>query len=105
MILLFIIFIFPIIVAFLRGHRNAISITLVNIFFGLTVIGYLIALIWCFSDNCDAKKKNKDIKDWHFLIALFVLFVITFSWYNILVTRILNQSIKMIEVKEYLIER
>ena len=36
----------PTIVAVLRHHRNALAVFLVNLFFGWTGIGWIIALIW-----------------------------------------------------------
>lgn len=36
----------PAIVAYSRGHKQATPIYLTNLFFGWTVIGWMIALIW-----------------------------------------------------------
>ena len=36
----------PGIIASRRNHRNALAIWLVNIFFGWTLIGWVVALIW-----------------------------------------------------------
>jgi len=36
----------PTIIAVLRHHRNALAVFLVNLFFGWTGIGWIIALIW-----------------------------------------------------------
>ena len=44
-VLLFLYFL-PSINAMSRKHKNSDAILLVNLFFGWTVIGYLIALIW-----------------------------------------------------------
>lgn len=52
-------FLLPIIIAKLRNHKNFISITLFNVFFGITGIGYLIAIIWAFSSNIDESKPKK----------------------------------------------
>lgn len=44
-------YILPSLVARVRGHNNVNSIALVNLFFGWTLAGWAIALIWAFSDN------------------------------------------------------
>ncbi len=36
----------PTAIACLRGHRNALAIGMTNLFFGVTVIGWMVALIW-----------------------------------------------------------
>lgn len=41
----------PGIIALKRGHVNAIPITLTNLFFGWTVVGWAIALIWAFANQ------------------------------------------------------
>jgi hypothetical protein len=41
----------PSIAAKSNKHRNSDAILLVNFFFGWTVLGWLIALIWAFTDN------------------------------------------------------
>ena len=42
---------FPSVVASHRGHKNLLAITICN-FIGLfTGIFWLVALVWCFSDN------------------------------------------------------
>lgn len=48
-------YLFPWCVAKWRKHRNSAPIGLTNFFFGWTGIGWLIALIWAFSDNVKAK--------------------------------------------------
>ncbi|MCL2615324.1 MAG: superinfection immunity protein [Dehalococcoidia bacterium] len=40
------IYFLPTIIAVLRHHRNALAVFLVNLFFGWTFIGWVIALIW-----------------------------------------------------------
>ncbi len=37
----------PTIIAFQRGHESRISILLLNLFLGWTVVGWIVALIWC----------------------------------------------------------
>lgn len=41
----------PIVIAVVRKHSNMMPIILAAIFFSWTGIGWLIALIWAFSDN------------------------------------------------------
>ena len=36
----------PTFVAFVREHRHAVLILVLNIFFGWTIIGWLVLLIW-----------------------------------------------------------
>lgn len=36
----------PTIIAFARGHHNALAIAVLNLFLGWTVIGWFAALIW-----------------------------------------------------------
>jgi hypothetical protein len=38
----------PTIIALARKHRSVLQIGLVNFFFGWTVIGWILALIWAF---------------------------------------------------------
>lgn len=47
---LFVVFI-PTMIAAVRGHRSTLAIGLVCLFFGWTVVGWLVALIWSFSDT------------------------------------------------------
>lgn len=43
----------PLLIATQRGHRNLAPIGLTNLFFGWTLMGWLITLIWAFSDNTE----------------------------------------------------
>jgi hypothetical protein len=45
----------PSIVACKRNHHNNIAIFLVNLFFGWTGIGWMVALIWAFSNPAQAQ--------------------------------------------------
>lgn len=49
--ILFLVYIFPAVVASLRLHRNKTCIFILNITLGWTCLGWIIALIWAFSDN------------------------------------------------------
>ncbi len=44
-------YLFPAIIACNRGHRNSASITIVNVFFGWTLLGWGVALAWSLSSN------------------------------------------------------
>lgn len=41
----------PSIIAINRKHKNTMAIFLINILLSWTVIGYIVALIWSFSNN------------------------------------------------------
>jgi len=43
----------PTIIAWKRNHNNENPICLVNFFFGWTIVGWIIALIWSFTDNVE----------------------------------------------------
>ena len=50
-ILFAIIYFLPSILAYNYGHKNALDIALINVFLGWTIIGWLIALVWVFSER------------------------------------------------------
>jgi hypothetical protein len=41
----------PAIIAHRRGHRNAIAIFVLNLSLGWTVIGWIAAVVWAFTDE------------------------------------------------------
>ena len=49
-LILFPVWLMPIIIAFIRHHPNKAGIIILDIFLGLTFIGWLIALIWAESN-------------------------------------------------------
>jgi len=49
-------YLLPTIIAFAKSHRNRWVILIINIFFGATFIGWLIALIWALNKIDDPKK-------------------------------------------------
>jgi hypothetical protein len=53
----------PIIIAVLRKHSNKTPIILVSIFFSWTIIGWVIALIWAFTDNTRNRNDRNDFPD------------------------------------------
>lgn len=44
--IVFLLYFFPTIIAYSRGHRNATGLMWVNLFLGWSVIGWIGALIW-----------------------------------------------------------
>ena len=94
------IFIAPTVIACVRKHKNAIPIALVNIFFGLTFIGYSFALIWSFTSNC---KPGNKVQDWKIItafigaLAFLAISSVLFFWYFVNQTEQKN----IIEIKEY----
>jgi len=49
----------PGLIASRRNHKNMIPVFLLNLFFGWTFLGWIIALIWSFSANT-SKPKSSD---------------------------------------------
>ena len=45
----------PAIAAYQRQHRNGGPILIINLFFGWTFLGWVIALAWAFTDNTRPK--------------------------------------------------
>ena len=43
----------PGVVAAARKHKNTSAIVVLNLFLGWTLIGWIIALIWSFTDNTE----------------------------------------------------
>ena len=52
--ILFFFYWFPALLANKRHHRDKGSIFVVNLFFGWTVIGWVVALVWAASGNVEA---------------------------------------------------
>ncbi len=47
----FALYVLPTIIAFKRQHRNKTAITLINILLGWSVIGWIAALLWAFTND------------------------------------------------------
>lgn len=47
----------PAIIASARKHRNSTAIFLVVMFFGWSVVGWLVALIWAFTSNVQGARE------------------------------------------------
>ena len=71
----------PSLIAFARGHRNLIPIIIVNFLLSFTVIGYLISLIWCFSDNTQTRRTK--LLDWQLFIIFIIITTISFTLFMI----------------------
>lgn len=63
----------PSLIAMGRRHLNATAIYITNLFFGLTVIGWIIPLIWSFTNAPVAPHSPRPMK------ALKIIFTIIFS--------------------------
>lgn len=51
----YMIYTIPAWVAYFRYHKNAWPITIVNLLFGWTFIGWVIALVWSTTDNVEQR--------------------------------------------------
>ena len=45
-VLMFVLYFFPTVIAFLRKHKNKLAIFLLNSLLGWTVLGWMVSLIW-----------------------------------------------------------
>lgn len=54
----FVIYCVPTFFAFLRGHRQLMPILIVNLFFGWTLLGWVICLAWAFSAQPDKSRRK-----------------------------------------------
>lgn len=46
----------PTVVSASRGHKNTPAIVVLNLFLGWTLLGWIVALIWAFTDNTEKVK-------------------------------------------------
>lgn len=53
-ILLLAFYFLPAILAGVRSHHNTIAIALLTLFLGWTVIAWIVALVWAFTNNKEA---------------------------------------------------
>lgn len=49
--ILLLIYLYPYIVSVLRKHRNSTYILILNLFFGWTLIGWVVSLVWAFTSD------------------------------------------------------
>ena len=45
------VYVLPTIIAFKRRHRNKTAITLINLLLGWSIIGWIVALLWSFTND------------------------------------------------------
>jgi hypothetical protein len=69
-----VLWVFPVFIAFARGHKNAIPISILTVF-GVLGVPYVVALIWSFSSNVKKERPLK-MKDWQMLVIYILLLVI-----------------------------
>lgn len=69
-LLLLLLYFMPAAVAHSRKHNNYVSIFLVNLMLGWTVVGWAIALIWAHSDNTKDRRHKVVVKPDHPLDSL-----------------------------------
>ena len=50
-IVLLLIYLYPYIVAVVRKHRSSTYILILNLFFGWTLIGWVVSLVWAFTSD------------------------------------------------------
>lgn len=57
----------PTIIAEYRRHRNRMSVFVIDLFLGWTLIGWVVALAWAVSSNVDPKPKRKSqaSREWY----------------------------------------
>lgn len=55
-VILIILYFLPTLIAENRKHNNENPIFVINIFFGWTIIGWIICLAWAFTNNSKKKK-------------------------------------------------
>jgi len=53
------IYFIPTVVAYSKGHRNALAILILNLFLGYTLLGWVAALIWAVYKSEPAKKSKR----------------------------------------------
>lgn len=57
-VIFLVVYYLPIIIAIKRRHQNIIGLGILNFFFGWTVIGWFVALIWSVSHNESPTKEE-----------------------------------------------
>ncbi|MBU4467355.1 MAG: superinfection immunity protein [Candidatus Omnitrophica bacterium] len=45
-VLIFVLYFLPTLIAFLRQHKNKLAIFLLNLLLGWTVLGWVVSLVW-----------------------------------------------------------
>jgi fumarate reductase subunit D len=57
-VLLLVIYLLPAGIAYDRNHRNRLAILITNVLTGVTVIGWIVAMIWACTANVEPKPKK-----------------------------------------------
>ena len=57
--IIILVYFFPTITASSRKHNNASAIGVLNLFLGWTFLGWVIALVWAFTDNVAVEDYSK----------------------------------------------
>lgn len=55
LIVLLVLYFVPSLIAMARKHSNIAPVLIINLFFGWTIIGWIVSLAWAFTDNVRAK--------------------------------------------------
>jgi hypothetical protein len=55
-VVVLIFYVVPLMIAASRRHRNFAAIAVTNLLLGWTAVGWVVALIWAFTDNVKPKK-------------------------------------------------
>lgn len=50
LILLILVYIFPALIALIRGHKNTLAISALNIITGWTAIGWIASFVWALTN-------------------------------------------------------
>jgi hypothetical protein len=58
LILLIFVYFIPSMAAKSRRHRNYSAIAILNLFLGWTLIGWILSLVWAYTDNVEPKLKR-----------------------------------------------
>lgn len=53
----------PTIIAYVRRRPDLASIALFNVFLGWTIIGWVIAIVWCFRKRSPLRKRSRLMKN------------------------------------------
>lgn len=48
-------YLLPLVIASVRKHKNHVAISVLNVFFGFTVIGWIAALIWSLTNTSGSR--------------------------------------------------
>lgn len=49
----------PVVIAYIRGHKNILPITIMTIFLGWTFLGWLAAFLWSLNGDIESDSDSK----------------------------------------------